>query len=92
MKKIITSVLLVAFQLGAIAQMAPVDSSKYPKPITVTAKEDQENMMMQLGIKRLRPGPSGDEKAPNHANYNEALANPCPQLPDVLSTKSGKKG
>src|SRR5205085_6412732 len=43
------------------------------------------------GIKKLRPGPSGNESAPNHANYNEAVANPCPQLPDILTTKSGKK-
>jgi len=47
--------------------------------------------MLQLGIKKLRPGPSGDEKAPNHANYDQSLANPCPQLPDPLMTKSGKK-
>jgi hypothetical protein len=48
-------------------------------------------MMQQLGIKALRPGPSGDEKAPNHANYDEALANPYPNLPDVLTLKNGKK-
>ena len=47
-------------------------------------------MMQQLGIKKLRPGPSGNESAPNHANYDESLANPCPQLPDVLTTKAGK--
>ena len=48
-------------------------------------------MMKQLGIKALRPGPSGDEKAPNHANYDEALANPYPNLPEVLTLKNGKK-
>ena len=42
-------------------------------------------MMDQLGIKALRPGPSGNEKAPNHANYDEALANPFPNLPDPLT-------
>ena len=36
-------------------------------------------MMEQLGIKALRPGPSGNESAPNHANYDEALANPYPR-------------
>jgi lysophospholipase L1-like esterase len=56
-----------------------------------TAAEDHRNMMDQLGIKALRPGPSGNESAPNHANYNEALANPFPNLPDVLTLKSGKK-
>lgn len=48
-------------------------------------------MMGQLGIKALRPGPSGKEGAPNAANYDEALANPFPALPDVLTLKNGRK-
>jgi len=56
-----------------------------------TAAEDHQNMMDQLGIKALRPGPSGDEGAPNHANYDEATANPYPNLPDVLALKNGRK-
>ena len=47
-------------------------------------------MMDQLGIKALRPGANGNEKAPDHANYDEALANPFPNLPDALTLKSGK--
>src|ERR1700733_10662848 len=56
-----------------------------------TAAQDHQNMMDQLGIKALRPGPSGTETAPNHANYDEATANPFPNLPDVLTLKNGKK-
>src|SRR5580704_19067852 len=56
-----------------------------------TAAEDRQNMMDQLGIKALRPGPSGNETAPNHANYDESTANPYPNLPDVLTTKNGKR-
>ncbi len=56
-----------------------------------TAAEDHRNMMDQLGIKALRPGPSGNENAPNHANYDEAKANPFPSLPGVLTLKNGKK-
>jgi hypothetical protein len=56
-----------------------------------TAEDDHQNMMQQLGIKALRPGPSGTETAPNHANYDEATANPFPNLPDVLTLKNGKK-
>jgi len=48
-------------------------------------------MMDQLGIKALRPGPSGNEKAPNHANYDEAKANPFPDIPDPLTMNSGQK-
>lgn len=46
-------------------------------------------MMRQLGITNLRPGPSGDEKAPNHANYDESLANPYPVFPELMKTRSG---
>jgi len=48
-------------------------------------------MMEQLGIKALRPGPSGNEADANHANYDESKANPFPNLPDVLTLKSGTK-
>jgi hypothetical protein len=62
-----------------------------PPPVTFTAEQDHQNMMDQLGIKALRPGPSEDEKAPNHANYDEQLANPYPSLPDILTCKNGQK-
>ncbi|MDD4823355.1 MAG: acetylxylan esterase [Bacteroidales bacterium] len=63
------------------------DATKFPSPVTFTAKQDHENMMMQLGIKSLRPGPGGNKPA----NYDESLANPCPELPDILMTNKGKK-
>jgi hypothetical protein len=62
-----------------------------PPPMNWTAAEDHQNMMDQLGIKALRPGPSGTETAPNHANYDESTANPFPVLPDALTLKNGKK-
>jgi hypothetical protein len=61
------------------------------KPVAFTAEQDHQNMMDQLGIKSVRPGPSGNESDPNHANYDESIANPCPQLPDVLTLNNGKK-
>src|SRR5665647_3167363 len=70
---------------------AQVTTSKYQQPVTFTTQQDHQNMMDQLGIKRLRPGPSGNESAPNHANYDTSVANPFPQLPDVLTIKNGKK-
>src|SRR6185295_8418596 len=60
-------------------------------PLNWTAAEDHQNMMDQLGIKARRPGPSGTETAPNHANYDESTAKPFPVLPDVLALKNGKK-
>jgi hypothetical protein len=74
---------LLAFAAGLSAQN--IDTKNW------TAAEDHQNMMDQLGIKALRPGPSGNESAPNHANYDEATANPYPNLPDVLTLKNGRK-
>jgi hypothetical protein len=68
-----------------------VVSAQSLAPVNFTAEQDHQNMMKQLGIKTLRNGPSGDENAPNHANYDEALANPFPGLPDALTLKNGKK-
>ncbi len=62
-----------------------------PPPATFTADQDHQNMMAQLGIKALRPGPSGNESAPNHANYDESKANPYPNLPDPLTLNDGQK-
>ncbi len=91
MKKLTLLLLVTGFSLVAFAQVAKIDSSKYPKIVTFTAQQDHEDMMQQLGIKELRPGPSGNATAPNHANYDEALANPCPLLPEILTLKNGKK-
>jgi hypothetical protein len=60
-------------------------------PMNWTAEQDHQNMMDQLGIQALRPGPNGNENAPNHANYDESKANPFPDLPDALVLKSGQK-
>jgi hypothetical protein len=64
-----------------------------PEPLNWTKAQDHQNMMDQLGIKALRPGPSGNAKEgePNAANYDPAKANPYPDLPEVLTLKNGKK-
>jgi lysophospholipase L1-like esterase len=61
------------------------------EPPNWTAAQDHQNMMDQLGIKALRPGPSGNEKAPDHANYDESKANPFPDFPDALTLNGGQK-
>jgi len=83
MKKILCLLLL--------ASTAAMAQNSNPAPVTFTADQDHKNMMDQLGIKALRPGPSGNESAPNHANYDESLANPYPNLPELLTLKNGKK-
>ncbi len=74
---------LLALLIAASASAAP--------PVTFTNEQDHQNMMDQLHITQVRPGPSGDEKAPNHANYDQALANPYPDWPDILTFKDGTK-
>jgi len=56
-----------------------------------TTADDHRNMLEQLGIQALRPGRNADASKPNAANYDEALANPYPILPDPLVAKSGAK-
>ena len=60
-----------------------------PLPVAFTADEDRQNMMDQLGVRTLRPGPSGDDKARNHANYKEAKANVYGAIPDPLTSNDG---
>jgi hypothetical protein len=47
--------------------------------------------MEQLGITRLRPGRGARADSANPANYDEAKANPFPELPALLETKAGGK-
>ena len=66
-------------------------STDGPPPLNWTAEQDHRNMLDQLGIKVLRPGANGNEKAPDHANYDESKANPFPDLPDALMLKNGQR-
>jgi hypothetical protein len=63
------------------------------EPLTLTTQQDHQNMKDQLGIKTLRPGPSGNAApgAPHAANYDPAKANPYPDLPEPLTLKNGRK-
>jgi hypothetical protein len=81
------SIFLTCLFAGASVLQAQTPCS----PVTLTAEQDRQNMMDQLGIKELRPGFSGNENAPNHANYDEAKANPYPNLPDPLVMNDGQK-
>ena len=70
---------------------APVTSTT-PISTNWTTAQDHRNMMEQLGITKLRPGPNGNANATNNpANYDPAKANPYPDLPEVLTLKTGQK-
>jgi hypothetical protein len=82
-------IFLLAALLVGILSTGVLLSQQRGDPVARAA--DHQNMMAQLGIHKLRPGPSGNESDPNHANYDEATANPYPDLPEVLTLKNGKK-
>jgi lysophospholipase L1-like esterase len=86
MTSAIVRVLTASVLVAALQQASPA-----PAPVNWTTEEDHRDMMRQLGITSLRPGPSGNEAAPNHANYDEAKANPFPNLPDPLMLNDGGK-
>lgn len=85
------SLAFFCFVFAAAVPAAVAQSPAPPPPVTFTAEQDHQNMMDQLGIQALRPGPSGDESAPNHANYDESKANPYTNLPDPLALNDGEK-
>ena len=74
---------------GLLAQQstAPPD----PPPLEWTREQDHRNMQQQLGITALRPGPSGQNDAPNPANYDESIANPYPDWPELLMLENGER-
>ena len=82
---------LVAAGVLAGETGAAPSSAAVSEPINWTTQQDHENMKEQLGIRTLRPGPSGQAGATNAANYDPAKANPYPDLPDPLTSKDGQK-
>jgi hypothetical protein len=90
--KILPFLLLIFGFFSAFAQQKePPLPEDYPPPACLTAEQDHQNMMDQLGITELRPGKNANSSAPNPANYDETKANPYPDLPDVLTTEDGQK-
>ena len=71
--------------------------SRIPSPeerqrLDKLTNEDHADMMVQLGIKALRPGHNGSTApgTPNQANYDQAKANPFPDYPCKLTLKMRK--
>jgi hypothetical protein len=94
---VIVTFCLMAFRvspgLGAAETGTPPKDEplKVGEPLSWTAQQDHKNMLEQLGIVRLRPGPSGQPGATNSANYDPAKVNPFPDLPELLTLRNGQK-
>jgi hypothetical protein len=67
-------------------------TNKFPPLANLTTPQDHKLMMELLGIKSLRPGANpNNPNATNAVNYDEAKANPHPNLPDPLVAKNGER-
>lgn len=91
MKTNISKFLIFVSYFNLLAQNNSIDFNKFLPIVNFTAQEAHNNMMLQLGITETRPGKSGNNLSSNSANYDETLANPCPSLPDILSSLKGEK-
>lgn len=73
------------FSVPAFAQWSKANMER----INRLSQEDHALMMRLLGIKKLRPGPSGNPNAPNAANTDESKATQYKSLPDPLKFNDG---
>ncbi len=88
----------LAMLTAASAQEKPA-APRTPGQVTAEERErlqkltaaDHADMLVQLGITKLRPGVKAraGAGATNVANYEEALANPFPDYPNALLLKNG---
>jgi hypothetical protein len=90
------SLVLIGFLAAAVVSVTAQQRPTAPASGSVqtadwTTEQDHADMMRQLGITRLRPGPTADADAPNAANYDESTANPYPNLPDPLTLNDGRR-
>ncbi len=83
--------LLLLLPFMVVMAQPPMLSPEAAEALAAATAEDHRDMMRQLGITVLRPGPSGRDGAPNAANYDETKANPFPEYPAVLTLKNGKQ-
>ncbi len=77
--------------LGIRPPLSRGQETSGPDTTNWTTQDDHRNMLAQLGITALRPGPSGNPKAPNAANTDEAIANPYPDYPELLVLRNWDK-
>jgi hypothetical protein len=90
-RKVLSGCFLAGLTIVVSTKSFSAETAATPEPVNWTVQQDHQNMKEQLGIKVLRPGPSGRAEATNAANYDPAKANPYPDLPDPLTLKNGQK-
>ncbi|MGA7257314.1 MAG: acetylxylan esterase [Terracidiphilus sp.] len=73
------------------AKPAPAQAANPGAPLQLSAAEDRFRLIRLLGLQHLRPPQSGDANSPNSCNYDEAKANPYPNLPNPLQFDDGSR-
>jgi hypothetical protein len=70
-------VLLAAGSVPLFVQLAVEPQKQLPAPaVNFTQEQDQKDMLGQLGIKALRPGPGGNEADPFVQSLSSTCAKP----------------
>ena len=80
-------VLAAGLAAALLAGAAGRASQEPAPPVQLTNDEERQRMMGLLGIESLPPGAQGSSPE----TYDEAQANPYPNLPDPLTMKDGRK-
>ena len=81
-----------AFAIFTVPLFSQLSSPEAQAAQRAATQADYQRMLGSLEIKKIRRGADGrDPKAENAANYDEAKANPYPDLPDPLTLKSGRR-
>ena len=84
--------LFAGITIAATTNAPPAAAPGFGGGDNAAAERDHQRMMDQLHITSLRRGRDGsDPHSPFYANYDEAKANPFPNLPDPLLLKDGQK-
>ena len=82
----VPGLLLLALVASPSVQADDQNGAQRP-PVQLTADQDHKRLMDLLKISGFPPG----AVASSPDTYNEALANPYPNLPDPLTFKNGQK-
>jgi hypothetical protein len=82
---------VMIFILACAATAAAQYSKQQLDSLREATEQDYRFMLAQLQIDSLRPGPSGNPKAPNAANTDESKATQYASLPDPLVMNDGEK-
>jgi hypothetical protein len=84
--------LLPCLDAGTVKSALQQNIKTVSPPVVLTAEQDHKRLMQLLGITSLRPGANPrSTEAQSQPNYDEAKANPYPNLPDPLLLKNGKR-